>query len=181
MTTHGAPTGGASQSAETIHIDDGRAFVLRSLRPDDLPALHRAFSRLTPEEIEYRFFHRSRELPVSVQRQVRTLDPACDAAFVLDDGGEIRGVADLHMQRPDSREAEFGLIVGKAIAGHGLGTLLMQRLLAEAGRRALTLRGLVRRDNARMLELCRAFGGTVSADPDDPAIVSVSFAPNRWR
>lgn len=179
MTTHGAPTGGASQSAETLRIDDGRTFALRALRPDDLPALHRAFLRLTPEEIEYRFFHRPRELPVSVQRHVRTLDPACDAAFVLDDGGEIRAVADLHVQRPDSREAEFGLIVGKAIAGHGLGTLLMQRLLAEAGRRALTLRGFVRRDNERMLELCRALGGAMSADPDDPAIVSVSFAPGR--
>ncbi|MGH8184241.1 MAG: GNAT family N-acetyltransferase [Rhodanobacteraceae bacterium] len=165
-----------SQHPESVRLDDGRSFVLRRLQPDDLPALRRAFLRLTPEEVEYRFFYRSRELPASVQAQVRDLDPAHDAAFVIDDRGEIRAVADLHAEHPDSNEAEFGLIVGKAIAGRGLGRLLMQRLLAEASRRGLALRGLVRRDNARMLELCRALGGTATADPDDPGILSVRFA-----
>ena len=165
------------QRPETIRLDDGRDFVLRPLRPDDLDALRRAFRRLTPEEVEYRFFYRSRELPASVQAQVRNLDPARDAAFVIEDHGEIRAVADLHAPHPDSHEAEFGLIVGKAIAGRGLGRLLMQHLLAEAHRRRLTLVGLVRRDNARMLELCRALGGTVAADADDPGILSVRFSP----
>lgn len=162
---------------ETIQLDDGRSFVLRPLQSDDIDALRRAFLRLTPEEVEYRFFYRSRELPASVQAQVRALDPARDAAFVIDDHGEIRAVADLHMEHPGSNEAEFGLIVGKAIAGRGLGKLLMQRLLAEAHRRGLTLHGLVRRDNTRMLELCRALGGTARADPDDFGILSVRFAP----
>ncbi|HEX7128435.1 MAG TPA: hypothetical protein VF217_00015, partial [Rhodanobacteraceae bacterium] len=80
---------------------------MRPLRPDDLEALRRAFLRLTPEEIEYRFFYRSRELPASVQAQVRGLDPTRDAAFVVDDAGEIRAVADLHMATADGRTAEF--------------------------------------------------------------------------
>jgi acetyltransferase len=163
---------------ETIRFDDGRRFVLRPLRPDDLEALRRAFVRLTPEEIEYRFFYRSRELPASVQAQVRGLDPACDAAFVADDGQEIRAVSDLHMQRPDARDAEFGLIVGKAVSGHGLGWRLMQRLLGEARRRGLAaLHGSVRADNARMLELCRDLGATIALDPDDPAVRDVRFTP----
>jgi acetyltransferase len=166
------------QSAETIRLDDGRSFVLRPLYPGDLDALRRAFQRLTPEEIEYRFFYRSRELPASVQAQVRGLDPALDAAFVVDDGGEIRAVADLHTQRPDAREAEFGLIVGKAVSGNGLGWRLMERLLDEAKRRGLaTLRGSVRADNARMLELCRDLGATIAPDPDDPGVRDVRFSP----
>lgn len=166
------------QAAETIRFDDGRSFVLRPLLPDDLEALRRAFLRLTPEEIEYRFFYRSRELPASVQAQVRSLDPARDAAFVVDDGCEIRAVADLHMQRSDSHEAEFGLIVGKAVSGHGLGWRLMQRLLDEARHRGLiALRGNVRADNARMLELCRDLGATITPDPDDPSIREVRFTP----
>lgn len=168
----------ALQSAETIRLDDGRNFVLRLLRPDDLEALRRAFLRLTPDEIEYRFFYRSRELPASVQAQVRGLDPALDAAFVVDDGHEIRAVADLHLPRPDAREAEFGLIVGKAVSGHGLGWRLMQRLLDEARHRGLTaLRGSVRADNARMLELCRDLGATIAPDPDDPGVRDVRFEP----
>jgi acetyltransferase len=169
---------GTGQAAETIRLDDGRRFVLRPLHPDDLEALRRAFLRLTPEEVEYRFFYRSRELPASVQAQVRALDPAREAAFVLDDGGEIRAVADLHADRADAREAEFGLIVGKAVSGHGLGKRLMLRLLEEAKRRGLAaLHGSVRADNARMLNLCRELGASIMPHADDPAVLCVRIEP----
>lgn len=165
-------------TAETFRIKDGREFVLRSLRPDDLDALRRAFLRLTPEEVEYRFFYRSRELPASVSAQVRNLDPARDAAFVVDDGGEIRAVADLHTHGPGARNAEFGLIVGKAVAGNGIGTRLMRRLLEEARRRGLAaLQGSVRADNARMLQLCHELGAAIAPDPDDASVLCVTFAP----
>jgi acetyltransferase len=165
------------QCTETIRLDDGRRFVLRPLRPDDLEALRRAFLRLTPREIEYRFFYRSRELPASVQAQVRGLDPERDAAFVVDDAGEIRAVADLHVDRPGALEAEFGLIVGKAVSGQGIGARLMRTLLAEARRRGLTtLRGCVRADNARMLNLCRELGATIMRS-DEPAVLEVRFEP----
>jgi acetyltransferase len=161
-----------------VHFDDGRKFVLRPLHTDDLEALRRAFLRLTPEEVEYRFFYRSRELPASVMAQVRGFDPTRDAAFVVDDGGEIRAVADLHANAPDAQEAEFGLIVGKAISGHGIGRLLMLRLLDEARRRGLTaLLGDVRADNGRMLDLCRTLGAAISPDPDDRSVLRVCFSP----
>lgn len=165
----------ASES-QIVRIDDGRSFVLRSLRPDDLDALRRAFHRLTPEEVELRFLHLQRQLPAFIEDEVRKLDPAREMAFVLDDG-EIRAVADLHIEPADPTQAEFGLIVGKAVAGHGLGSLLMQRLLDAARERGLTLNGIVRRDNARMLDLCRALGGTASVDPDEPTLMTVRFAP----
>jgi acetyltransferase len=65
-TRRDATASGAGRFEESIQLEDGRNFVLRPLRPDDLEALRRAFLRLTPEEIEYRFFYRSRELPASV-------------------------------------------------------------------------------------------------------------------
>jgi acetyltransferase len=165
------------QSTETIRLDDGRSFVLRPLRPDDVEALRRAFLRLTPEEIEYRFFHRSRELPASVTAQVRDLDPDLDAAIVVDDAGEIRAVADLHLADAGAREAEFGLIVGKAVSGQGIGRRLMLRLLEEARRRGLaSLVGNVRADNARMIELCRDLGATITRVPDEPNALCVKFA-----
>lgn len=168
----------AAANHEAVRLPDGRQFSLRPLQASDVAALRRAFLRLTPEEVELRFFYRSRELPASVQTQVQGLDPARDAAFVIDDAGEIRAVADLHSSHPDAREAEFGLIVGKAISGFGLGKLLMQRLLDEARRRGLArLSGSVRADNTRMLELCRDLGATTTADPGEPSIRSVVFAP----
>jgi acetyltransferase len=180
VTTRNATAAGTGRSEESIRLEDGRNFVLRPLRPDDLEALRRAFLRLTPEEIEYRFFYRSRELPASVQAQVRGLDPARDAAFVVDDAGEIRAVADLHLPTAEARTAEFGLIVGKAISGHGIGKRLMLGLLDEARRRGLTaLDGSVRADNGRMLDLCRELGATISPDPDDAGVLCVRFALSR--
>jgi acetyltransferase len=166
-----------NQHCETIRFDDGRTFLLRPLHAGDVEALRRAFLRLTPEEIEYRFFYRSRELPASVQAQVRDLDPERDTAFVVDDGGEIRAVADLHTDSPGAHEAEFGLIVGEAISGRGIGARLMRKLLDEARRRGLTiLRGCVRADNARMLNLCRDLGATITRS-DEPTVLEVSFEP----
>lgn len=180
MTKRGATASGAGRFEESIRLGDGRNFVLRPLRPDDLEALRRAFLRLTPEEIEYRFFYRSRELPASVQAQVRGLDPARDAAFVIDDAGEIRAVADLHMATAKARAAEFGLIVGKAISGHGIGRRLMLKLLDDARRRGLAaLHGSVRADNTRMLDLCRELGATITPDPDDAGVLCVRLAPPR--
>lgn len=161
---------------ETVKLPDGREFLLRPLHADDLAALQRAFRRLTPEEVELRFLHQSRELPAFIADEVRTLDPERDVALVLEDAtGEIRAVADLHVEASGEPEAEFGLIVGQAIAGHGLGRLLMLRLLAEARRRKLALNGFVRTDNARMLDLCRALGGTISNEPDEPDVLRVRF------
>jgi len=164
-----------ARQPEIIRLDDGRTFTLRALRADDLDALRRAFRRLTPEEVELRFLHQSRELPAFIESEVRELDPARDAAFVLEDAGEIRAVADLHVEPSDPARAEFGLIVGRAIAGHGLGRLLLERLLIEARSRGLTLRGIVRRDNARMLDLCRALGGAAAIEPGEPGLMAVRF------
>ena len=171
-------TGDTTDHTETIRLADGRCFVLRPLRPDDLEALRRAFLRLTPDEIEYRFFYRSRELPASVMAQVRGFDPSREAAFVVEDAGEIRAVADLHAESPDAREAEFGLIVGKAVSGNGIGSRLMLRLLEEARRRGLAaLVGNVRADNARMLELCRDLGATILPVAGDLGVLCVRFEP----
>ena len=167
----------AESDSQIIRLVDGREFLLRPLQPGDLDALRRAFRRLTPEEVELRFLHLSRELPAFIENEVRELDPACDAAFVLEHEGEIRAVADLHVEPSDRAQAEFGLIVGQAVAGHGLGRLLMERLLMEARRRGVALHGSVRRDNARMLGLCRTLGGTATVEPGEPGLMAVRFDP----
>lgn len=165
----------ATKLPQTVRLADGRTFTLRRLAIDDVAALRRAFHRLTPEEVELRFMHQSRNLPDFIEHEVRALDPAHDAAFVLEESGEIRAVADLHTARSGAREAEFGLIVGRAIAGLGFGTLLLQRLMAEARTRGVDLVGLVRRDNGRMLDLCRTLGGDVHNDADDMSLLRVRF------
>ncbi|MGH8111129.1 MAG: GNAT family N-acetyltransferase [Rhodanobacteraceae bacterium] len=166
------------KSSETIRLDDGREFTMRALRKDDLDALERAFARLTADEIRFRLLEYARELPRSIVAQVRKLDPERLVAFVIDDGGEIRAVADLHIEPPDAHEAEFGLIVGKAVSGLGLGRRLMARLLAEAHRRGITaVTGCVSAENARMLRLCRDLGGSIIPFATDLSLKTARFKP----
>lgn len=165
-----------ANESDTVTLKDGRRLLVRLLRRNDLPALRRAFGRLTPDEVELRFMYQSRALPAYIEREVSELDPDRSAAFVLvDEDGEIRGVADMHIERPGGHEAEFGLIVGKAIAGNGLGRLLMRRLLDEANRRGLVLHGVVLRTNVRMVELCTALGAQLAVTPDDATLLAVTF------
>ncbi len=45
-----------SELEETIALADGQTLLLRPIRPEDEPALHAAFAKLTAEEIRMRFF-----------------------------------------------------------------------------------------------------------------------------
>ena len=65
---------------------------------------------------------------------------------------------------------------GQAVAGHGIGRLLMLRLLEAARRRGITaLTGNVRTDNTRMLELCRDLGAAILPIAEDPGILCARF------
>ncbi|MEO6294119.1 MAG: GNAT family protein, partial [Burkholderiaceae bacterium] len=68
--------------------------------------------------------------------------------------GVVRAVAD-----PDNINAEFGVIVGSALKGSGLGLLLMQKMIAylrSQGTQRLVATVLDR--NARMLKLAKELG-----------------------
>jgi len=78
---------------------------------------------------------------------------------------------------PDNRRAEYAIEVRGDWKGRGLGYLLMIRLIEVArGRGISEMVGEVLRENAAMLQMCRALGFTISADPNDPSLVQVSKA-----
>ena len=75
---------------------------------------------------------------------------------------------------PEQLKAEFALIVGREIAGQGVGTFLMKRLIDYARRRRmLELWGDVRDDNAAMLAVCDELGFSRSHASDEPGVVHV--------
>jgi len=78
---------------------------------------------------------------------------------------------------PDLTRAEFAILVRQEFAHRGLGTLLMQRIIAYAKQRGIgELYGLVLRENRKMLQLSRELGFKVEIDRDDPSYVAVSLA-----
>ncbi len=56
--------------------------------------------------------------------------------------------------------------------GHGLGWLLMHRMLDLAAQRGFAeVHGAVLRENTRMVKMCREMGFAIDAEPNDPTAV----------
>src|SRR5437763_11320625 len=87
---------------------------------------------------------------------------------------DIRFHADPAQQRQRHRRAEYAIAVRSDWKGHGLGYLLMTRLIAVAQEwRIGELVGQVLRENKPMLAMCRELGFSIHSDPDDATIARV--------
>ncbi|WP_175497884.1 GNAT family N-acetyltransferase [Dokdonella immobilis] len=169
---------GPCASGERVSTDDGQDLLLRPIRPDDAPALMRAFGRMTPEQVRSRVFHALTELPEPVARWMCDVDPDATIALVLvdADGAEIRGEGRVHLD-PATECAEFALAVDPDFTGKGLGRLLVSRL-AEASRAAgmREIWGDTQAENNRMLALAKELGFTLRRENDDAGLVRMSLA-----
>lgn len=165
---------------EPVTLNDGRSFLLRPVRPEDEPAFHLGFTKLTPEEIQLRFFTPMKTLTHVMAARFTQIDYDREMALVLAEHGTpgqsaIGGVARLAAD-PDNERAEFAIIVGQELTGQGLGHLMMERLIAYAKRRGIgELYGEVLRRNATMLSLCEKLGFRQSPVEAEPTIVHVSL------
>lgn len=141
---------------------DGQDVLLRPIRPED-EAQHLAFIRgVEPEDIRFRFFGAVREFAHSQLARLTQIDYDREMALVAVRGdgeaeqtlGVVRVVAD-----PDNDTAEFAILVNSALKGHGLGGILLDRIVAycrDRGTRRLVAH--VMRENAPMIGLARGRG-----------------------
>ena len=167
---------------ETVERD-GQRYLLRPIMPEDEPALVRTFSRLTPEEIRFRFFVPRRLLDHLTAARFSQIDYDRQMALVLcqspapDGQGEIeiRAVVRL-IEEPDRARAEFAIVVERSLAGQGLGTLLMERIIRYARERGVgEIYGEVLADNHRMLHLCRELGFAERVSAHEPGVLHVTL------
>jgi acetyltransferase len=170
-----------SELEETIALDDGRTLLLRPILPEDEPSLHEAFARLTPQEIRLRFFSAMRSMSHVMAARFTQIDYDRQMALVLTEPGiagatKIYGVVRIHAD-PDLERAEFAILVWQELGGRGLGTLMMQRIIAHARKRGIReVFGHVLRENARMLALCRELGFSIKPSYEDPMHTTVVLA-----
>ena len=163
----------------------GETIVLRPIRPEDEPQ-HRAFvESLQPEDLRLRFFSARRELPRSELARLTQIDYAREMAFIavraLDNRttqtlGVVRAVID-----PDNVDAEFAIIVRSDLKAHGLGHLLLSKMIDFLSRRGTQrLVGDVLRENEAMRELARSHGLAIDATASSSdALRFVLTLPNR--
>lgn len=163
---------------ETITVSDGRSFLLRPVRPEDEPTFHDLFAHMSPEDIRMRFFAPKKSLSHTVAARLTQIDYDREMALVLTGPGtpgksEIYGVVRIAAD-PDGEKAEYAIMVRSDMAGHGLGPMMMQRIIDYARDHGIQeIFGEVLRENRPMLNVCDQFAFKRKINPDDPSVIDV--------
>jgi RimJ/RimL family protein N-acetyltransferase len=148
---------------ERFVLPNGREVLLRPIEPADARALRDGFGVLSAEEVRMRFLHPLKELPSELADQLTKVDRRDGMALVVGEplppgqaliGAVVR--ASIHV---GDRSAEFAILVARPLAGLGLGSYLMRKLLDWARRRRLTrVWGDVLLENDVMLRIADRLG-----------------------
>jgi acetyltransferase len=156
---------------------DGERIFIRPIRPAD-EHLYGAFvDKLSPEDIHFRFLTPRKEFSHKFIARFTQIDYARAMAFVALDKEqkELLGIARLAAD-PDYVTGEYAIIVRSDLKGSGIGWVLMSHLIAYSEKEGLRqLVGDVLASNSRMLDMCRALGFKISADPEDLSIRKVKL------
>jgi len=159
---------------------DAGTLIIRPIRPEDAEAHAALFTRLTPEDIRYRFFSMVRALSPEQIARMTQVDYDREMAFIavrnVDNGpAQTIGVARL-VREPYAPRGEFAVVVEGTMKGRGVGRRLMQRLIEWGRLQGLReIEGQVLTENAPMLAFMRRLGFTLHRSADDHEIVDATL------
>ena len=156
---------------------DGAAVLIRRLVAEDAALYPDFLSEVTAEDLRLRFFAAMREVSHGLLDKLINYDPACAMAFIAVDerSRKMLGVVRLH-DDISGESAEFAVLVRSRPKGHGVGWLLMKRMIEYSRQKGLkTVRGQVLSQNAAMLTMCAEFGFHIADDPDDFSVKTVTL------
>jgi acetyltransferase len=138
----------------------GERIVIRRAEPQD-KALYSDFLRdVTPEDLRLRFFAHISELSAAEGDRLSHLDYGHEMVFVAVDEatGQMLGLVRLRDEL-DEQTAEFAILVRSRLKGHGVGWLLMQRVIDYAKEKRLRrVYGDVLAENTSMLQMTAELG-----------------------
>jgi len=160
---------------EQVVLPDGTAVLLRPIRENDGPLLRDLFANMTPEDRRRRFFAPMRALSETTVWRLSHVDYRHDIALLalIEATGTLLGVVRLASEGDNAR-AEFAIALRSDFKGHGLGWVLMERMIRIAAWLGLAeLHGYVLRDNEPMLRIAREFGFAIDPDGGDAETVTV--------
>jgi acetyltransferase len=138
----------------------GERVLIRRLQPEDMVLYPDFLGDVSAEDLRLRFFARIAELSAAEIEKLRHLDYRHAMAFIaLDkDTGHMLGLVRLKDEL-DETTAEFAILVRSRLKGHGLGWLLMRRVIDYAKEKGLQrVYGDVLAENTSMLQMCAELG-----------------------
>lgn len=160
-------------------LPDGTHVLLRPLRPEDAALYPEFVAHIAPEDSRLRFFSAVKELTEQRIHELTHLDYERAMAFIAFDEAncQMLGVVRLHLDADRRNGGEFAVIVRSAFKGHGLGWMLMQRIIEYA--RVIGLKrvhGQVLAENTRMLHMSAELGFHIDDDPSAKGVKRVTLA-----
>jgi len=147
-----------SELPETIR--GGERVLIRQVRPKDMALYPDFLADVSAEDLRLRFFARIAELSAAEIDKLTHLDYRHEMAFIAldEDTGHMLGLVRLKDEL-DEKTAEFAILVRSQLKGHGLGWLLMQRVIDYAKEKGLRrVYGDVLAENMTMLQMCAELG-----------------------
>jgi len=168
------------QLEEYTKTKSGRQVLLRPIRPEDEPRHHEFISRLTPEDIRFRFFGLVKSLPHSEMAKLTQIDYDREMAFIAtgvdqdirhETLGVVRTVTDAN-----NHTAEYAVVVRSDLKGEGLGWKLLSKMIEYCRARGTrVMKGEVLSNNRKMLNMAKEMGFTISAAPGEAGVKRVAL------
>ena len=162
---------------EMVRTADGRELLIRPIRPDDAVPLRAGFPLLEPDALHGRLLRSEGGITPENTDRLTHPDPRREFAIVASEplpAGEALIGAVARVSIVDgTRSGEFAILVGRFIAGMGMGRHLMRRLVRWAkGKKLERIYGDVAEDNQPMLALAESLGFRTE-DGGQPGFVRV--------
>jgi acetyltransferase len=154
---------------------NGETITLRPIKPED-GAAHLAFAAaLNEDDVRNRMFTRVIELQPSQLARFTQIDYDREMAFIASRIGTSGMPETLAVARvvadPDNVDAEFAVTVRSDLKGRGLGSMLMEKLIAYCRHRGTrNIVGETLPSNSAMANLARKLGFSVQRRPDQDTV-----------
>jgi acetyltransferase len=185
VVVHDAPAGDRLYSHMAIHpyprelsstqqLADGTELTIRPIRPEDAVDEQCFVRCLSSQSRYFRFMQSQNELTPQMLTRFTQIDYDREMAFVatVERANERRQIGvSRYASNSDGTSCEFALVVADEWHGRGIGTRLMEALIAVARSRGLrSMRGEVLAKNAGMLHLVSKLGFSLSPAPNDSTL-----------
>ncbi len=154
---------------EKAVLSSGVKVILRPIRPEDEHEHFSFFSRLSDDDVRFRFFGLIRSFPHQEMVRYTQIDYDREMAFIAQE--ELGSSKTLGVVRAIfvglSGDVEFAMIVASHLKGLGLGPLLLKKLIKYCkSRNAKRIIGQVQTSNKDMLKLATNLGFSSKAVGD---------------
>ncbi|NOH72953.1 bifunctional acetate--CoA ligase family protein/GNAT family N-acetyltransferase [Vibrio pectenicida] len=156
---------------ERIQLKSGISIIIRPILPEDEPDHATFVSKVSKEDLYNRFFSDVGKLNHEALANLTQIDYDREMAFIaisnLDAKPEIIGVSRA-LLNPENTDAEFAILVRSDLKGHGLGKLLLNKIIDYCRQKGtIQISGVTIPTNRSMLTLAQKLGFELDVQFED--------------